>query len=96
MNARRACHLCQTLNGGFNFFASHQHQVGHMYCKGNGVAVDYQQARAWFEKAAAQDQPNAVGMLGVIYGNGMGVTRSWRRARELFKRAIELGNSHAV
>ena len=67
-----------------------------MYCYGRGVAVDYKQARAWIEKAAAQDQPNAVCELGVIYKRGNGVTPSWRRARELYQRAIELGNSQAV
>ena len=67
-----------------------------MYCEGHGVAVDYQQARVWIEKAAAQDQPNAVAHLGAMYSNGEGVTLSWRRARELYQRAIELGNSKAV
>jgi len=72
-----------------------QYQVM-MYCKGLGVAVDYQQARAWLEKAAAQDFPDAVRELGVMYFEGWGVTPSWRRARELCKRAIELGDSQAV
>ena len=74
-----------------------QSQVGWMYYKGRGgVDVDFKQARAWFEKAAAQDQPLAVGQLGVMYFDGLGVTPSWRHARELYKRAIELGDSMAV
>ena len=73
-----------------------QCQLGIMYCKGRGVAVDYQQARPWLEKAAAQNYPNAVSQLGTMYGNGEGVTPSCRRARELYERAIELGNSVAV
>ena len=33
-----------------------QYQLGMMYYKGRGgVDVDFKQARAWFEKAAAQD-----------------------------------------
>ena len=47
-------------------------------------------------KAAAQDQPNAVGTLGRMYSGGQGVTPSWRRARELYKRASELGDPKAV
>ena len=66
------------------------------YCLGRGVAVDYKQARAWFEKAAAQDYPNAFSSLGTMYYRGDGVTPSWRRARELWERAIELGCSQAV
>ena len=31
-----------------------------------------------------------------MYNNGEGVTPSWRRARELYQRAIELGDSMAV
>ena len=73
-----------------------QHQVGIMHRYGEGVAVDYQQARLWFEKAAAQGHPEAVGELGTMYADGKGVTPSWRRARELYKRAIELGHSKAA
>ena len=31
-----------------------------------------------------------------MYANGEGVTPSWRRARELHERSIELGDSQAV
>ena len=73
-----------------------QYQLGFMYFKGVDVAVDYQRAQLWIEKAAAQDRPAAVGQLGLMYDEGKGVTPSWRRARELYKRAIELGDSKAV
>ena len=69
-----------------------QYQLGHMYYDGlGGVDVDFKQARAWFEKAVAQDHRNAVGQLALLYGMGHGVTSSWRRARELYQRSIELG-----
>ena len=68
-----------------------QYMVGTMYYYGQGVAVDYMQARPWIEKAAAQSDPAAVGVLGVMYSHGQGVTPSWRRARELYQRAIGLG-----
>ena len=73
-----------------------QHQVGFMYWEGRGVAVDCQQARVWFEKAAAQNDGNAVSQLGALYASGQGVIPSFRRARELYKRAIELGDSLSV
>ena len=78
--------------------AASQHQVGMMYYEGLrvGVAVDYEQARPWIEKAAAQDDPDAVGQLGVMYFEGKGVAPSWRRARQHYERAIELGSSKAV
>ena len=74
-----------------------QWEVGSMYCNGLGVAVDFEQARPWIEKAAAQNYPEGVSQLGVMCHDGKGgVTPSWRRARELYQRAIELGNSMAV
>ena len=73
-----------------------QYQLGSMYDLGRGTAVDYQQARLWFEKAAAQDHPTAVAQLGSMYMDGDGVTPSFRRARELNERAIKMGNSVAV
>ena len=73
-----------------------QHQVGAMYCFGLGVDVDYGQALPWIRKAAAQDDPNAVGQLGVMYSNGQSMTPSWHRAREHYERAIELGSAAAV
>ena len=82
--------------GGEGGNATCQFQIGTMYCRGLGTTVDYKQARVWLEKAAAQDYPNAVGTLGVMCAEGWGVTPSWRRTRELFKRANELGGSMVV
>ena len=73
-----------------------QYQLGMMYYSGLGVAVDFEQARPWLEKAAAQDDPDAVGHLGTFYYGGRDVTPSLRRARELWARAIELGSSMTV
>ena len=42
------------------------------------------------------EDPDAFRTLGVMYFDGKGVTPSWRRAREYWERAIELGNSGAV
>jgi hypothetical protein len=61
-----------------------------------GVDVDYAQALPWIEKAAAQDHPQAVVTLGVMYHEGKGVTPSFRRAREYYERSIALRCSGAV
>ena len=73
-----------------------QYQLGRMYRDGKGVEVDHKQAVAWLEKAATQDYPNAVGNLGVCAAQGQGMTPSFRRAREYFQRAIDLGHSETV
>ena len=73
-----------------------QHQLGMFYYSGIVVDVDHAQALPWIEKAAAQNCPQAVYTLGVMYSEGEGVTPSWRRAREYYERAIELGESQAA
>ena len=82
--------------GGEGGDAMCQYQVGIMYCYGQGIDADYEQALPWIQKAAAQDHPNAVGSLGTMYDNGEGVAPSWRRAREHYERAIGLGSPKAV
>ena len=74
-----------------------QYQLGFLLEQGRGIdSPDYEQALVWYEKAAAQDHPKAVSQLAVMYHEGKAVAPSWRRARELFERAIELGSSMAV
>ena len=66
-----------------------------MYYEGRGVPQDFKQALVWYEKAAAQDLPDALAQLGSLYCHGEGVLPSWRRAREYWHRAIQLGDSTA-
>ena len=77
--------------------ANCQYQLGGMLSEeGYGCDVDYEQALVWYEKAAAQDEPDAFNSLGVMARRGEGQTPSWRRARELYQRSIELGNEQTV
>jgi TPR repeat protein len=52
-------------------------------------------AVAWLERAAAQDHPEAVQVLGVSYMTGKGVPKDEARAVGLYRRAAELGNAQA-
>ena len=71
--------------------------LGSMYCGDTlGIERDYTQALGWYRKAAAQDDPSGMGYLGRMYFDGMGVSPSFRHAREYFERAIKLGNPVAV
>ena len=72
-----------------------QHQLGYMLQYGVGIDVDYEQALVWYEKAAAQDEPEAVGELGFMAACGQAQQPSWRRAREHWQRAIDLGEQQA-
>ena len=47
---------------------------------GQGVAQDYQQAAAWYRKAADQGIAQAKYSLGMLYISGQGVTRDYQQA----------------
>ena len=47
--------------------------LGSMYCGDTlGIERDYTQALGWYRKAAAQDDPGAIGRLGRMYFDGIG------------------------
>ena len=48
---------------------------------------DYAQAQAWFEKAAAQNDPRAQYELGVLYLEGKGVKQDYTQAQTWFDKA---------
>ena len=74
-----------------------QHQLGCMLQYGQGVdSPDYEQALMWLEKAAAQGLPPAYNQLGTMAHEALGQERSFRRAREHYQRAIDLGSEMAA
>jgi TPR repeat protein len=52
-------------------------------------------ALPWFERAAAQDHPEAVRMLGYLHGEGLGVPKDDAAAAAFYRRAAELGDAFA-
>jgi TPR repeat protein len=52
-------------------------------------AQDYDEARIWFEKAAAQGYPPAYYALGVMYDNGNGVTQNYSEAAKWYRLAAD-------
>ncbi|WEJ91890.1 MAG: hypothetical protein P0Y63_13055 [Klebsiella huaxiensis] len=52
-----------------------------MYLYGEILDVDYQQAKIWYEKAAAQNDPRAQVKIGVMYANGLGVNQDYQLAK---------------
>jgi TPR repeat protein len=59
------------------------------------VTQDYAQAQAWFEKAAAQNDPRAQYELGVMYAKGKGVTQDYAQAQAWFEKAAAQGDVRA-
>lgn len=72
-----------------------QFRLGVMYGNGDGVGLDYEQARSWFEQAAAQGHENALITLAWMYANGTGVDADEGRARKLYMKAAEHGSAKA-
>ena len=50
-----------------------QFNQGERYRNGEGVAIDYGKAAAWYRKAARQNHAMAQSNLGVLYEKGLGV-----------------------
>lgn len=67
--------------------AKAQYDLGILYYYGLGVAEKSDTAGNWFERAAQQDYPPAVSMLGLIAANDQHDTR---KAMELWQRAVLL------
>ena len=74
------------------------------WCYENGIISiftitdyrDYEQARTWYEKAAAQNYSPAIFNLGNMALKGEGVEESPRQAADYFGRAAELGYANAA
>ena len=56
----------------------------------------YEEARGWYEKAAAQNHPLALNSLGYLYDLGLGVPQDRRRGLDYYMRAANLGEAEAM
>jgi TPR repeat protein len=57
-----------------------QIRLGELYAKGRGVPQNHNQARMWYEKAAAQGHPIAQNNLAELYFAGLGGPPDYVRA----------------
>ena len=69
-----------------------QFEVGRRLTLGLGMTADLAQAAQWFEKAAAQNMPQAQYSLANLYEKGKGVKRDAQVARLWYERAANQGN----
>lgn len=74
-----------------------QINVGTLYFRGQGAPRDLVQARAWLEKAAAQEDPYALYALGRAMDDSAGQAAADPiRAADLYRRAAQLGHPIAA
>ena len=67
--------------------------VANLYSAGLGVNQNYKEAYYWYTEAAKQNAPGALVGLALMYQDGSYVKKDNNRAIELYKKAIEVGNS---
>ncbi|QXO72613.1 tetratricopeptide repeat protein [Morganella morganii] len=73
-----------------------QLQIGLLYEEGIGFPQNYVFARYWFEKAAEQNNADALFYLGSYYIHGSGVEKNKEKGLSLYKKASELGSPRAM
>lgn len=73
---------------------SSQTNAGYLYLAIDGQ-VNYDKAFYWLKKAADQNSPNALEMLGMCYDNGWGVEVDHSKAQECYRKSYQLGNEEA-
>ena len=88
----KAQELLEAANNGD---AEAQHKLGLLYYVGQGVPQDYQEARKWFEKAAAQNNVDGQYSLGFLYSKGQGVPQDYQEARKWYEKAAAQGDAQA-
>ena len=74
-----------------------QFELGLRYAEGRGGAPrDSKVAAEWFSRSADQGFALAQYRLGSLYEKGVGVERSYDRARSLYEKAANAGNARAM
>ena len=69
--------------------------IGRSYYTGVGSPQSYSTALPWFQKAAAQKNPDALFFLGLMYEWGHGVRQDVNKAQSLLDQAAALGQRSA-
>jgi TPR repeat protein len=70
-----------------------QRRLGVMYASGRGVGENYSEAEKWFQKAAAQNELDAIWNLGFIHHRGRGsFPKDFLEAEKWYIRAAEQGH----
>jgi len=69
--------------------------IGRSFYTGVGSPQNYANALPWFQKAAAQNNPDAIFFLGLMYEWGHGVPQDIQKAQSLLDQAGSLGQRYA-
>ena len=70
-------------------------ETGNIDIDVNGGAQNFSEAAKWFEKAAAQGNPEAQAKLGQLYSNSNGVPKDINKALDCLNKSASQGNAEA-
>lgn len=70
--------------------------LGQLYERGLGVDKDFDQARAWYQKAVDSGSAAGYSMMGFLYEKGFGVDQSYHIAIDYYNKAIQMGDAKAM
>ena len=76
--------------------ASAAYEIAVRYAEGKGVAVNYDEAAKWYDRAAQAGVVPAIFRLGTLYEKGLSVKRDLDAARRYYLQAAERGNAKAM
>lgn len=69
--------------------------LGQMYWRGEGVEIDVETARKWFERGVSQDNPASHTGLGLMYMNGIaGLEKNYEEGLKLLNDAATFGHPY--
>ncbi len=72
------------------------YEVAVRFAEGKGVAVNYDEAVKWFDRAAQAGVVPAIFRLGTFYEKGLAVTKDVAIARHYYVQAADRGNAKAM
>jgi hypothetical protein len=75
--------------------AEAQHNVGSIYCSGDGVPQDYSLAMEWYRMSAKQGYAESQREVGMMYMLCQGVSEDYVRAMEWLRKAADQGDAIA-
>ena len=77
--------------------AEAQYNLGWLYHNGEGLVINDREAVGWWERAAAQNHPEALTALGSLYrSGGRDLPKDAARAVDYFLRAAERGDEESA
>jgi len=76
--------------------ATAAYEVGLRFAEGKGIAVNYDEAAKWYDRAAQAGVVPAIFRLGTLYEKGLGVKKDADIARRYYTQAAERGNAKAM